>query len=145
MKSGTQRAAAQRLHSIYFDTELGDLRRHRIVLRMRRLRSSHVLTLKWDGRVGSGPFERGEVEVSAPSPVPDPALLGPAVEAEILRVTQGRPLQPVFATDIKRALRRILVGASEIEVAFDNGFIISGNQKTPVREIELELKAGNPA
>lgn len=84
LKSGAAGAAAQWLHSGYFDAELGDLRRHRIVLRMRRLRGSHVLTLKWADRVGSGPFERGEVEVSTPSPVLDPALLGPAVEAEIL-------------------------------------------------------------
>ncbi len=44
--SGTRRPVAQRLHSIYFDTESGDLRRHRIVLRMRRLRAQNILTLK---------------------------------------------------------------------------------------------------
>jgi inorganic triphosphatase YgiF len=77
--------------------------------------------------------------------VPDPALLGPAVEAEIIRVTEGRPLQPVFATDIRKAVRRIIVGANEMEAAFDDGFIVSGTQKAPVREIELELKTGDPA
>jgi triphosphatase len=138
------RAVARRLHSIYFDTEAGDLRQHRIVLRMRRLRARHVLTLKWDGNIGGGAFERGEIEVPAPSPVPDPALLGDEVQAEILRVTEGRPLQPFFATDIKRVVRRIIVGGSEIEAAFDSGFIVFGAQRAPVREIELELKAGDP-
>jgi triphosphatase len=140
-----RRSVVQRLYSVYFDTELGDLRRHRIVLRMRRLRSGQVLTLKWDGKVGSSAFERGEIEVPTRSPVPDPALLGEEVGAEILRVTEGRPLQPYFATNIRRMVRRVIIGASEIEAAFDTGFIVSGEQKTPVREIELELKSGNPS
>jgi triphosphatase len=142
--AGASRGVAQRLHSIYFDTEAGDLRRHRIVLRMRRLRTRHLLTLKWDGKIGGGTFERGEIEVPAPSPVPDPTLLRDDVRAEILRVTEGRQLQPFFATDIKRVVRRISVGASEIEAAFDSGFIVFGAQKTPVRELELELKTGDP-
>src|ERR1700712_931101 len=143
--SGAGRSVTQRLHSIYFDTEDGHLRRHRIVLRIRRLRNNHVLTLKWDAKAGGGTFERGEIELPAPSPVPDPALLGAAIETEILRVTEGHPLQPIFATDIKRVVRRITAGASELEAAFDSGFIVFGAQKTPVREIELELKAGDPA
>ncbi len=141
---GTKRSAVQRLHSIYFDTECGDLRRHRIVLRMRLLRNRHVLTLKWDGERNGGTFERGEIEVAADSAVPDPSLFGSAVQAEITRVTEGRPLQPSFATDIRRVVRRIVVGASEIEAAFDSGFIVFGDQKAPVREIELELKVGDP-
>ena len=36
----------QRIHSTYFDTEAGDLRRHRMALRMRRSRDGHLLTLK---------------------------------------------------------------------------------------------------
>lgn len=144
--SAVGRGVTKRLHSVYFDTEAGDLRRHRIVLRVRRVGNNHhVLTLKWDGKTGGGTFERGEIEVPAPSPVPDPALLGAAIEAEIRRVTEGRPLQPFFATDIKRVVRRIMIGASELEAAFDSGFIVFGTQKSPVREIELELKAGDPA
>jgi triphosphatase len=142
--AGAARPRVQRLHSVYFDTERGDLRRHRIVLRIRRLRGRNVLTLKWDSAANCGNFERGEIEVSTHSALPDPSLLGAEVEAEILRVTEGRPLQPFFATDIRRVVRRIVVGGSEIEAAFDTGFIVSGSHKTPVREIELELKAGDP-
>jgi inorganic triphosphatase YgiF len=143
--SGAKRAAVQRLHSVYFDTEDGDLRRHRIALRLRKLRHRNILTLKRDGRLGAGTFERDEIEVaSPPSTVPDLALLGAEVEAEIIRVTGGQPLLPVFATDIRRVVRPIIVGVSEIEAAFDSGFIVFGVQKTPIREIELELKAGDP-
>jgi triphosphatase len=132
----------ERLHSIYFDTEAGDLRRHRIVERLRQLRDGHVLTLKWDGQIGRG-TERGEIEVATTSSTPDPSLFGAAVEVEITRLTERRPLQAIFATDIKRVLRRVIVGRSEVEAAFDTWFIVFGAQKTPVREIELELKAGD--
>jgi len=76
--------------------------------------------------------------------VPDPTLLGEDVAAEITRLTEGRPLHVHFATDIKRVVRRVVAGASEIEAAFDTGFIVCGDQKTPVRELELELKTGDP-
>lgn len=142
--SGGGRPATRRLHSIYFDTENGDLRRHRIVLRMRRQRGAHTLTLKWDAKLGGSAFERGELEVPAPSSMPDLALLGPEAEARIMRATQGRPLQPCFATDITRDVRRIISGTSEIEVAFDTGYIVSGVRKAPVSELELELKSGDP-
>ena len=112
---------------------------------LRKLRHRNILTLKRDGRPGAGTFERDEIEVaSPPSAVPDLALLGAEVEAEIMRVTGGQPLLPVFATDIRRVVRPIIVGVSKIEAAFDSGFIVFGVQKTPVREIELELKAGDP-
>ncbi len=138
------RSTAQRLRSTYFDTEAGDLRRHRMVLRVRRLRGRHVLTLKWEGKAGKGVFERGELEVPTRSEIPDPALFGGDIAVEIARMTEGRPLQPCFATDIRRVVRRVAAGSSEIEVAFVSGFIVSAGQKTPVREIELELKAGDP-
>jgi triphosphatase len=141
---GAGKPRVQRLHSVYFDTERGDLRRHRIILRVRRLRGRNLLTLKWDGAANRGNFERGEIEISTHSALPDPSLLGAEIEAEIMRVTEGRPLQPFFATDIRRVVRRIVVGGSEIEAAFDTGYIVCGIQKTPVREIELELKAGDP-
>jgi inorganic triphosphatase YgiF len=136
---------AQHLHSIYFDTDTGDLQRHRIILRIRRGRGGHVLTVKWAGKPGAGTFERGEIEVKTHALVPDPLLLGQEVADEIARVTEGRPLQTYFATDIKRAVRAVHVGASEIEAAFDTGFIVCGEQRMPVREIELELKHGDPA
>ncbi len=138
-------SGSQRLHSIYFDTDHGDLRRHRMVLRIRRLRHGQVLTLKWPARAEGGGFERGEIEVPTDSSVPDPLLLGEDVLAEIDRVTEGRPLKPCFATDIRRTVRRVLAGASEIEAAFDTGFVVCGELKSRVHEIELELKAGDPA
>jgi inorganic triphosphatase YgiF len=142
---GGRRAPAQRLRTVYFDTDARDLWRHRMFLRVRALRSRYAMALKWNGSFPGGHFERGEVEVAMRTPDPDPALLGEQIVGEIMRVTEGRPLQPFFATDIRRVVHRVRVETSEIEVAFDTGFIVAGEQKSPVREIELELKSGDPA
>ena len=41
-----------------------------------------------------------------------------------------------------RCARLLQVGASQIEVAFDDGVIVAGERSWPVTEIELELKSG---
>jgi inorganic triphosphatase YgiF len=138
-----RRTPAQRLRTVYFDTDARDLCRHRMFLRVRAHRNRYTMALKWDGNFGA--FQRGEIEVAMRSPEPDPALLGEDMVGEIMRLTEGRPLQPFFATDIRRVTHRVRVETSDIEVAFDTGFIVAGEQKSPVREIELELKSGDPA
>lgn len=144
---GVQRGKGlpRRMLSTYFDTEDADLRHQRMALRVRRLRGGSVQTLKWNDPGGDSPFQRGEIEVPTPSAEPDLALFGEEVAAKLTRVTGGRPLRACFTTDIKRATRRVTVGTSEIEAAFDFGAIVSGQHKLAVREVELELKAGEPA
>lgn len=135
--------AARRLRSVYFDTEDGSLERSKVALRVRTQRRRHVLAVKWDNAGLGSPFERGEIEVKVPSAELNINLLGPEIAAAIAHLTGGSELHPVFETDIKRATRLVRNGTSEIEVAFDSGFIIAGAQKQPVREIELELKSGD--
>ncbi len=136
---------ARRLRSVYFDTEHGDLERHKAVLRVRSVNRRHLLTFKWNGAFAGGAFERGEAEAPCPTDTPDPALLGPEVAALIETICQGRPLQPVFATDVKRTTHHVRHGASDIEIAFDSGNIRAGAQTQPICEIELELKSGQAA
>jgi triphosphatase len=138
------RPAAQRLRSVYFDTEDGSLRRNNMALRMRTQRRGYILALKWNNSELGAPFERGEIEVKAPSPELDPGLLGAGIAETIANLTNGDALLPVYETDIRRTIRRVRGETSEIEVAFDRGFIIAGEQKQPVWEIELELKSGDP-
>jgi inorganic triphosphatase YgiF len=139
------RRNAQRLQSVYFDTERGDLGRHHTFLRVRSQRGARLMALKADGADPANPFVRHEIEVPSRSADPDPAALGEAAAAEIERVTEGRPLLPRFTTDIRRTVHRVTAGASEIEVAFDTGSIMAGDARAPVREIELELKSGDAA
>src|SRR5208283_3288565 len=59
------------LRSVYFDTSMGDLRRNRVVLRVRNIRGGHVMGAKWTRAVQQGAFSRREVEVRVPSAEPD--------------------------------------------------------------------------
>lgn len=145
LHTGVRRPNAQRLRTWYFDTEKGDLERHKMVLRTRAQRRGYVMTLKWNGSFPGGLFERGEIEVATVSAEPEIGLLGPEVANLIAGLTHNQPLTAIYETDIRRITRRVQTGGSEIEVAFDAGFIIAGGQKLPVREIELELKSGDPA
>jgi inorganic triphosphatase YgiF len=139
-----RRPATQRLHSVYFDTEDGALRRNHAVLRVRAQRRGYVLAFKWDNPRLGNPFERGEVEVATSSAELNPDLLGADIARTIADLTEGRALLAVYSTDIRRGTRRVRVGESEIEVAFDHGFILAGEAREAVREIELELKSGEP-
>ncbi len=140
-----RRLPSKRLRTVYFDTERGDLQRHKMVLRMRAQRRGYIMALKWSGGLHGGLFERGEIEVATLQDTPDPALLGTDAAAMIASAIEDRALTPVYETDIRRMTQRVQTGSSDIEVAFDSGFIIAGQVSQPVREIEMELKAGDAA
>ncbi len=135
-------APRQTLRSVYFDTASSDLKKERLALRVRKTgRDAPQMGLK-AAPTSENLFSRGEVEVRIPGLHPDISLFDPRIAAEIERVTEGRPLEPRFETLVKRRIRHIRVGRSEIEVAFDEGAVIAGDRRLPIREIELELKSG---
>lgn len=138
------RQQRQHLVTRYFDTEDADLERHRMVLRMRKQGRGHVIGVKWIGEA-SGPFARGEIEAASPGPEPDIDLLGPDCARMLAGIIGDKPLLPVFETDIRRLTRCVRSDSSDVEVAFDSGCIRAGERQTPIREIELELKSGDPA
>jgi triphosphatase len=51
-------------------------------------------------------------------------------------------LEAQFETQVNRQTIVVHKGQSEIEVAFDDGGIITGQSRVPLTEIELELKSG---
>ncbi|QBY55524.1 CYTH and CHAD domain-containing protein [Cupriavidus oxalaticus] len=140
------------LVSTYFDTPDCSLRHHRASLRVRQAGGHYVLTLKTYGKRSGGLYEREEFEAAIPSPTPDPAALREKVPqdtalAELIR--QGdfaERLKPLFVTEIRRkvALLRLPQG-DEIELALDRGVIRAGDTTIPVRELEMEIQAGEPA
>jgi triphosphatase len=139
------RPAWRRLKTTYFDTEAGDLRRNGVCLRVRRARGGFVMGLKWSPDSNRSLFERGEVEVKMGSAEPNLALLDEDMAANIARVIGDRTLTQVFVADIRRSARTVEIADSTIEIAFDQGFLVAGERREPVNEIELELKAGEPA
>jgi inorganic triphosphatase YgiF len=146
-----RKATQQPLHNVYYDTPEQMLRQQRVALRLRRMgndaKPTWLQTLKSGSLSNSALSQRGEWEM----PVPDATLS--------LKVLKDTPwsgidpdgtvfatLAPVFVTTFERTtwlVRRR--DRSVVEVALDIGQIVAGNKSSPIFELELELKVGQPS
>ncbi len=134
-----------RLRSVYFDTEDADLMRHSVTLRVRRAKAAYIMGLKRAAGANRAFFDRDEVEVKSRSAEPRLSLFDEAIARQIKEIIGEKPLAPKFGSDIRRSTRTVHVDGSAIEVALDQGFLVAGERREPVHEIELELKSGEPA
>ncbi|WP_404298842.1 CYTH domain-containing protein [Halomonas sp.] len=138
-----QPAQASHLGNTYFDTPEGALERARMALRLRRVNGRVLQTVKTRGEGGGGLSTRGEWEWEVPGSGLDleglkglpPAALGQDVLERLV---------PRFTTDFHRETRMIDHAGARIEVALDEGEIVADNRRVAIRELELELKAGEP-
>lgn len=155
----------QQITSTYYDTPDFQIRRHGASLRLRHLDNNCVQTLKADGVVDAGLHRRAEWE----APVPGEAIDLPALRGMVGKHTQwskmlrlpalDQQLRPLFETRVRRTTWQLrLPDGDEIEVALDQGAIerqppgrppagaVSYPPASePISEVELELKAGEPA
>lgn len=130
------------LKAIYFDTPTRDLAKAGLSLRIRRSDRKHVQTIKASGAAASGLFVRPEWErgVADDHPVlddttPIPGLLGKRVA----------DIAPRFEINVERRTWTIHQDGAEIELALDRGEARWGERSSPISELELELKSGEPA
>lgn len=135
-----QHAEVLELGAVYFDTADRRLHRAGAALRIRTAQGRRVQTLKTGGGGAAGLFDRGEWErqVEEDIPVVDPATPLPEILGE-------EALAPVFAVTVTRRQKLIATPAGGVEIALDRGEVTAGAARTPVREVELELKSGDPA
>ena len=70
--------------SVYFDTDKHKLRKHGLMLRVRRIGNRYLQTIKADGN--AGPFERGEWESEIADGEPD------------LSLARKTPLKPIMSS-----------------------------------------------
>ena len=145
-------AHTQQLTSIYFDTPELALRRGAAALRVRRVGRDWVQTFKAGGRVDAGLHQREEWESRVAGPALDlaalRALIAPDSEWGALLSDAGLAdsLQPIFTTRFRRRIWMLRsVHGDVVELALDQGAVHHGALQTPISEIELELKNGNPA
>jgi inorganic triphosphatase YgiF len=141
------RASTRQLLSIYYDTPELTLRQQQIALRVRRVGARWVQTVKGGGEVRAGLHQRGEWEDEVAHERPDLTKINSPSLLRLFSSAAVRDrLQAVFTTEFKRTtwLLRWEDG-DEVELALDQGEVKSGGKTTPVCEIELELKQGNPA
>ncbi|HEX4098762.1 MAG TPA: CHAD domain-containing protein [Caulobacteraceae bacterium] len=132
----------QHLRSIYYDTPGWRLHRERVALRLRDTGRGMVQTLKQYG--GDGAFSRGEWERKVRGDRIDLDALKDTPAAAALCDDDGE-LEPVFVTTVERNVRRCAEDGALIEVGYDVGELEAGDRRTPIQELELELKHGEPA
>lgn len=141
-------ALEQTLTNRYFDTPEGDLAKAHIALRLRQVDGQVLQTVKTSGQGGGGLSQREEWEWPVTGPQLDLASLAklPPFQAELSGVLNL--LAPQLSTDFTRRSWQLTDSTkdqqSHIELVLDEGEIISGGYRTPIREMELELKSGSP-
>lgn len=135
-----------RIDNRYFDTAERDLAQRRMALRLRRVASRWMQTLKVSEVDERAISARGEWEMPVAGPALELARLRGTPLAEIgsLRSLATR-LRPVFTTNFRRETRLLrLKDGSEVECAFDVGVIHAGRgvtrQSLPICEFEIEVK-----
>lgn len=128
----------------YFDTADRALQKAKMALRVRREGASWVATVKTDGSARGGLHQRGEWNVPAAGPDPDPELFaGQAIAPELKKCIAGEALLPLYATRFERHVWNLrLPDGSAIELVADRGHILANGKRRPIRELELELKSG---
>lgn len=135
------------LLSIYFDTEDFSLRQRGIALRVRRDGHRWIQTVKGGGSVKAGLHSRFEIEAQVAHDYPDFTKIDDPALSELFTAPEMRGrLKPVFTTDFRRTIWLLESEAGDqVEMALDQGAIRAGQASAAISEVELELKAGNPA
>lgn len=135
------------LLAIYLDTDDRRLARAGMSWRLRREGRRWIQTLK---SVGSNALERFEHEAIRPDASPDASEhagteLGERLIA-LLRRARADGFEPAvrFRTEVRRTARRIRTRGAVVEVAFDEGRLVSADSSQRIRELEFELVSGSP-
>jgi inorganic triphosphatase YgiF len=132
-----------KLVSVYFDTDKLDLHKHGLSLCVRSDGHQHLQTIASENGQASG--TRGEWECELQSDMPDLKAIENTPAEKVLRNKKLlRSIRPIFETRVTRATYHIKIGDSLIQVAFDQGEIDTGRESTPLSEVELLLKRGQP-
>jgi len=138
------RPGTRRLYNIYFDTPKLELNQSAMALRLRRSGRQWLQTLKGGGSIQGGLHQRNEWEMPVRGPALDFSLPQVAEWKDLLPQRMRKKLQPVFVTDFSRNSRILSWQGAEIELCMDQGEISTEHAHTPICELELELKSGEP-
>lgn len=134
--------AVSELRAIYFDTPGGELAAAGFSLRIRRTGDRRIQTVKAAGESAASLFVRPEWEQPVEADVP---VLDDTTPVKALLGEQAGALRPVFEVVVTRRTWSVSWQETQIELTLDRGEIVAGDRRTPVCEIELELRSGDPA
>ena len=128
---------SRELISVYFDTPDLTLQKAGVSLRVRESKGRRILTMKR----GEG-LAREEYEAPLEGEGPNGEF---APLRELLSEGDAAALKPAYNVRVTRRQRLVKYGESEIELALDQGEVSGGRRVSPISEVELELKSGEPA
>jgi inorganic triphosphatase YgiF len=126
------------LKNSYFDTPDWQLNKQKIALRIREKAGVYIQTLKTKGHSVNGLSQRGEWEWDLAGSVLDTQKLGQC-EAWPESVNMNM-LAAVFETNFTRHQLEFNWQGARIELAVDQGEILSQGRMEKINEIELELR-----
>ena len=133
------------LRTEYFDTPQLKLKQQGIALRMRQIDDQWLQTVKTSGNVQDGLHQREEWEHPIMNGEFDLPLLRQTPLAPIVDDSGSwKQLQRLFYTEFDRDI--LMLEADQdtlIELAYDFGEAVSGNNKAVIHEVELELRHGS--
>jgi inorganic triphosphatase YgiF len=130
------------LVTTYFDAVDHRLQRAGISLRTRCRGRDREQTVKCASLAG-GAVRRGEWTSALAGDEPVVRDLPAPARALVGQVLGRAKLRPIATTRIERTVRRLVVGGSLVEIAFDTGRLEVGDRSEPVCELELELLDGS--
>lgn len=128
--------------TIYFDTPAQDLSEAGFEIRIREAAGRRIQTVKATGSQTAGLFARPEWERPVEN---DSPVLDDTTPLRVLLGAKAHGIGPVFEVDVERRIWNVTQDDAVIEVVLDRGEILAGERRTPVSEIELELKRGSPS
>jgi inorganic triphosphatase YgiF len=135
-----------RLINLYYDTPELVLRQRAMALRLRAQGKRWLQTVKCAGTVGGGLSARPEWETPYAGHFDFSVIDDAKVRAWLERPQLAARIGPVFETNFLRTAWNFEpVPGTRIEMVLDRGWIAAGGRREAISEIELELKAGDPA
>ncbi|MEO6216999.1 MAG: CHAD domain-containing protein [Sphingomonas sp.] len=140
LMTGKPKKARQR--SIYFDTPDHALSKAGLSLRVRRSGRKRIQTVKARGAGSVGLFARPEWERTVSDDTP---IIDDTTPIRLLLGDLADGLAPVFEVHVERCTWHIHEGGAAIELVLDRGEVIAGDRRSPICEVELELKSGETA
>lgn len=137
----------ERLEAFYYDTPSQQLQKAHLAYRIRREGGELLATVKEGGSSSGGLHKRAEWTVVVAEHTPDVEPFADMPIGPLLNQLVGdEELTALYTTCFDR--QRMLIympDGSCVELAADQGEICAGEQKAPILELELELKAGHPS
>ena len=140
------------LANIYFDTPALTLARSKSALRLRHTPDGWLQTFKTGGNASAGMHSRHEWEMPvAGEKLEIDALLQACDEPTVAAALRGAApdLIELFRTNFTRTLWQVAHNSATVEAAIDRGDVIAEvdgeTRRSPILEVELELKSGDEA